>query len=131
MVTNIDNYNNANLFGCIELSSIYAPSRLYLWGIVTGSCTTGNDVTGSDRKLHHRKSLTGTGNAREIFLPLFSRISRVFSHRNFSRFYVRKIELWIQHVSGHYCAITPFSYAKPFFESMTYYGSYRNTCLNR
>ena len=41
------------------------------------------------------------------------------------------MELWIQHVSGHYCDITPYSYVKPFFESMIYYGSYRNTCLNR
>ena len=42
MVTNIDNYNNYNLFGYNELSSIYAPSRSYLWGIVTGSCITGS-----------------------------------------------------------------------------------------
>jgi hypothetical protein len=72
MVTNIDNYNNYNLFGYNELSSIYAPSRSYLWGIVTGSYITGNDVTGSDRKLHHRKSWTGTGNEREIFFLAFS-----------------------------------------------------------
>jgi hypothetical protein len=31
----------------------------------------------------------------------------------------------------HYSAITPYSFVKPFFESMTNYGSYRKTCLNR
>ena len=60
-----------------------------------------------------------------FFLTRF--LSRFF--RNLSRFYVRTMELWIQPVSGHYSAIT--LYVKPFFESMTNYGSYRNTCRNR
>ena len=118
MVTNIDNYNNYNLFGYNVLSSIYAPSMSYLWGIVTGSCITGSREPAPEMKGRY-------------FPPLFPRIFRSFFHRNFSRLYVRTMELWIQHVSGHYCDITPYSYVKPFFESMIYYGSYRNTCLNR
>ena len=73
----------------------------------------------------HRK---WKGDISPHFFPVFSAL---FSHRNFSRLYVRTMELWIQHVSGHYCDITPYSYAKPFFESIIYYCSYRNTCLNR
>ena len=59
-------------------SSIYVPSRLYLWGIVTGYDVNGNDVTGSDRKLHHLNSWTRIGNEREI-------ISRGFFSPGFSR----------------------------------------------
>ena len=39
------------------------------------------------QKLHHRKSWTGTGNEREIFPPLFSRISRAFFSPGFCRFF--------------------------------------------
>jgi hypothetical protein len=69
---------------CLNIkSSIYAPSRSYLWGIVwwilTGSCITGNDVIGNDI------TGTGNGNEREIIsraFPLY--FPRFF--RNSSRF---------------------------------------------
>ena len=81
---------------------------------VTGSCITGddvtrNDVTGSEWKWRHRNRKWKEDNFPRFFLTGF--LPRFF--QNFSRFYVRTMELWIQPVSGHYSAITP--YAKPFF----------------
>ena len=60
-----------------QVSSIYTPSRSYLWGMVWGIVTvndvTGNDVTGSKvtRSCITKNAVIGTGNEREI-------ISRVF-----------------------------------------------------
>ena len=60
-----------------QVSSIYTPSRSYLWGMVWGIVTvndvTGNDVTGNDvtgskvtRSCIAKNAVTGTGNVREI-----------------------------------------------------------------
>ena len=86
-------------------SSIYVPSRLYLWGIVTGYDVNGNDVTGSDQKLHHLNSWTRIGNEREI-------ISRGFFSPGFCRGFSgtsldSRYGQW-NCVSGHYSAITPY-----------------------
>jgi hypothetical protein len=40
-----------------------------------------------------------------------------FFIRNFSRFYVRTMKLWIQHVLDHYSAIIRYCYVKPFLGS--------------
>jgi hypothetical protein len=78
MVTNIDNNNNYNLFCYIDLSSIYAPCRSYLWGIVwrivTRSCITGSREPEPEMKGRY-------------FPPLFSRISRAFFSPGFCRFF--------------------------------------------
>ena len=61
-----------------QVSSIYTPSRSYLWGMVWGIVTV-NDVTGSKvtRSCITKNAVTGTGNEREItsrvFLPYFPR----------------------------------------------------------
>ena len=77
-----------------QVSSIYTPSRSYLWGMVwgivtvndvTGNDVTGNDVTGNDvtgskvtRSCIAKNAVTGTGNVREI-------ISRVSPPPHISR----------------------------------------------
>ena len=78
MVTNIDNYNNYNLFGYNELSSIYAPSRSYMWGIVTEVASpemtspevTGSCITGGREPAPEMKG--------RYFPSLFPRIFRAF-----------------------------------------------------
>ena len=96
---------------CLNIkSSIYAPSRSYLWGIVwwivTGSCITGNDVIRNDI------TGTGTGNEREIIsrvfsgTPLDSRYEQWNCESNLYRITIVLLPPMLNHFSLLNCAVS-------------------------
>ena len=56
------------------MSSIWAQLKSYVWWIVTGSCITGNDVTGSDEPELEMKGRSFPA----FFTPYFPRFLFVF-----------------------------------------------------